>query len=458
MNFFNDFFGREGNPFQKPPFTNNMGMNMNPGENPNSGNTPVNNDRLYNILGIEKTANEKEIRKAYLKKSTKGEYKHPDKGGDAEKFKLLVQAYDILKDAEKKQEYDKYGEGIFDSDFHQKKNMHNMFNFHRTSSNSRRQATMSKKGPPTTFELKLSLEELCKNTTKKIRVTRKVVFKKDTDTRVPDDSVNMAWDVCNACNGQGMVMHVNQIRPGMIQQMQVPCDKCNRTGGIMKNNYEIRNISEIVEIFVDKGSINGDKIVFKNRGNVIPGRTPSDLIIIVKELKHASYTRKENDLLIKKQITLDEALFGHQFYFYHPDGRTLSIQLNGDITPNNNMRALSGGGMPIKDDPFMYGKLFIYFEIVFPTSKQLEVHENLRNKLKDLISMIPNYKNPIHKYDFNPTKEQLETSENGLLTEIDMKQFGIKTRRHNKSANDSDSDDEMGGMGGMGGPPQCRQM
>ena len=68
--------------------------------------------------------------------------------------------------------------------------------------------------------------------------------------------------------------------------------------------------------------MNGDKLIFKNKGNVIPGRMPSDLIIQIKQLKHESYTQKENDLLIKKQITLDEALFGLSFYFYHPDGRT----------------------------------------------------------------------------------------------------------------------------------------
>ena len=62
--------------------------------------------------------------------------------------------------------------------------------------------------------------------------------------------------------------------------------------------------------------------------------------------------------------------------------------------------------------------------------------------------MIPNYKNPIHKYDFNPSKEQLETAEDGILTEVNMKDFGIRTRTNNKNANDSDSEDEMGGMGG----------
>ena len=55
--------------------------------------------------------------------------------------------------------------------------------------------------------------------------------------------------------------------------------------------------------------------------------------------------------------------------------------------------------------------------------------------------MIPNYKNPVHKYDYNPTKKQLETAEDCSLTEVDMKDFGIRSE-HIKEANDSDSEDE----------------
>ena len=307
MEFFNDFFGRNGSPFQKPPFTNNMGMRMN--MNSNEPQTPADNSRLYNILGVEKDATEKDIRKAYLKRSTKGEYRHPDKGGDQEKFKILVQAYEVLKTPSKREDYDKYGEDIFDSDFQQKKQMRGMFNFNRTTSNSNRNNTMHKKGPPTTFDMKLTLEELCQNTTKKIRITRKVVFEKLSGKKVPDDNVNIAWDICKNCNGRGSIMRINQMGPGMIQQIQMPCPNCNRTGSILKNEYEIKNTSEILEIFIEKGSMNKDRIVFKSKGNVTPGRMPSDLIVNVKEVKHPSYTRKENDLLIKKQITLDERLY-----------------------------------------------------------------------------------------------------------------------------------------------------
>ena len=62
---------------------------------------------------------------------------------------------------------------------------------------------MQMKGP-SQFEMKLKLEELCQNTTKKIRVTRKVVFK-NTKERIPDDKVDIARGICKSCNGQGMI-------------------------------------------------------------------------------------------------------------------------------------------------------------------------------------------------------------------------------------------------------------
>ena len=71
---------------------------------------PVDNDGFYKELGIEKSASESEIKKAYRKLAVKH---HPDKGGDVEKFKAISAAYEVLSDPEKKKLYDQYGkEGL----------------------------------------------------------------------------------------------------------------------------------------------------------------------------------------------------------------------------------------------------------------------------------------------------------------------------------------------------------
>lgn len=248
-NFFNSFFGHEG---QNSPFN----VHFNPGahtqqssRDDDNANSNVNNDKLYNILGINKDADNKTIRKAYLKRSTNGEYKHPDKGGDADKFKELSQAYEILKDTEKRKEYDTYGEDIFDNDFEQKKafksQFGNVFGFQQTSSGTSSKRPI-KKGSPTMFPFNMSLEELCKNTTKRIKITRKVVFEKASDKNnhtpvyISDEQLENVWDSCEQCRGRGMTQRINQIRPGMVQQIQMPCQTCQTTGYKLNTTYEIR--------------------------------------------------------------------------------------------------------------------------------------------------------------------------------------------------------------------------
>ena len=71
--------------------------------------------------------------------------------------------------------------------------------------------------------------------------------------------------------------------------------------------------------------------------------------------------------------------------------------------------------------------------------------------------MIPQYKNVVHEYDYKPTETQQKESEPHTLIEVDMTEFGIKTRKH-KNAHDSDSDDEDSGNPFSQNNPQCRQM
>ena len=471
-NFFNNFFGQTGvnSPFHKPPFTGNFnpGGNMNGEARSENGqhnrNTNVNNNRLYNILGVDKGADNKAIRKAYLKCSTTGDYRHPDKGGDEEKFKELSQAYEILKDKEKRKDYDTYGEDIFDSDFEQKKAFNTQFSggpfgFHRTTSQGPTNIDKPiQKGQPSLFPLKLSLDELCKNTTKRIKITRKVVFEKPSENnnntyiRIQDERLEKVWNTCDQCGGRGIIQRIQQLRPGMVQQIQMPCQNCQGTGHELNDIYEIRETSEIVEVFIEKGTTHGTKLKYRNKGNVSLGRIPGDLYIVIEEIKHPIYTRKENDLLMKRDITLDESLFGRRFYIKHLDGRIFDVNLDGVITPANNIRCIEGGGMPIKGDT-TNGKLFIYFTIKFPTKQQLNVHPTMKQKLQDILSSIPQYKNDVHQNDFIPNNNELEESQPFNLDTIDISEFGRKQQQH-RNAHDSDDEDEMHHEQ----PTQCRPM
>ena len=68
---------------------------------------PIDNEKFYTILGVDKNASTDDIKRAFKKKALR---EHPDKGGDTEKFKELSVAYECLSDPEKRKSYDKYGE------------------------------------------------------------------------------------------------------------------------------------------------------------------------------------------------------------------------------------------------------------------------------------------------------------------------------------------------------------
>lgn len=172
-----------------------------PGARRGGGGEPPDTTKLYETLGVEKDASEKDIKKAYRKLSLKH---HPDRdGGDEHKFKEIAAAYEILSDPEKRKAYDQYGlEGIDDDGAGARgEDLFSMF-----FGGSRGRASRGpRKGPSVNHPIKVSLEDLYTGKTVKLAVNRKVI-------------VGEAQE-CAKCGGQGAVMEVRQIGPGMITQM-----------------------------------------------------------------------------------------------------------------------------------------------------------------------------------------------------------------------------------------------
>ena len=407
----------------------------------------INNTQLYKILGISKDADDKEIRKAYLKKSRSGEYRHPDKGGSEEKFNLLQQAYETLKDENKRKLYNKYGDESLKPDFREPVSMEDiglgglggLFGMRQQQPTNRE----VKKGKPTTFELPCTLEELCAGYTKKIKITRKIII--DKNKKCCENPLDCCKK-CDTCNGNGLVNKILQIGPGMIQQSRHPCDKCERSGNILKSGYSIKKHTEYIEVFIEKGSYNGDKIKIDGKGNMTPGMITSDIIIILREKEHDLFKRKGDDLLLKKDISLVDALCGFTFIVKHPDNRELVIT-SDKIINENDLKCIESGGMPIKGDSFCNGKLFILFHIIFPQQNELKEIDN--NQLKNILNKIPSYKPFINRKTQNDLDKDAFIEEH-TLTYVDPELFGKKN--HHRSAHDSDSDDDNNG------PQQCRQM
>merc|ERR1712159_823023 len=265
--------------------------------------------KFYKILGVEKNATESEIKKAYRKLAMKH---HPDKGGDPDKFKEMTEAHTVLSDPDKRQHYDRFGaDGVEGGGGGGGDDLMS----HLFGGGGRRRNDGRKKGQNVVHQLKVSLEDLYNGTTKKMKMTRKVI---DQETGVKK---------CYECNGKGVTVRVIRMGP-MVQQMQQACDACEGQGF----SYTRKKKTEVLEINIQKGAPDGHKVVFHNKADEIPDGDAGDVVFVLKEQAHELYKRHGADLYAKKKIALVEALCGFTMELPKLDGRTLLIKTKpGDV-------------------------------------------------------------------------------------------------------------------------------
>tara|TARA_Y100001970_G_scaffold186363_1_gene226679 strand:+ start:18130 stop:19305 length:1176 start_codon:yes stop_codon:yes gene_type:complete len=338
------------------------------------GNKPINNERLYNILGVNKNATKIEIKKAYRKLAMKY---HPDKNKDSdseEKFKEISGAYEILGDDDKRKRYDSFGEEGINSrrGGNPFGGFSNIFGF---SSNNRVSKNRVEK-------INVSLEDIYNSKPLNINLNKKI---KCTLCNGRGGMFDTSVIKCDKCNGQGKVMRVIQIGPGMIQQVVQPCNNCKQTGKIIKNGEEctrcdgkkLETIKKNIDISL-LGVSDGDKIVIHGEANEdISCEETGDLILVIVEKKNEKFRREGNDLYIKQKILLSEALCGVKFIIEHMDERKIYVEHNDIITPGMKKMIVNEG---MVDKNGFSGNLVIEFDIVFPKKLDSE-RKNYLGKL-----------------------------------------------------------------------------
>mmetsp|Transcript_27239 Transcript_27239/g.59998 ORF Transcript_27239/g.59998 Transcript_27239/m.59998 type:complete len:413 (-) Transcript_27239:140-1378(-) len=381
-------------------------------------NRDVDTTKLYEVLGVEKDVDEKALKKVYRKLCLKH---HPDKGGDEHVFKEVNAAYEILSDPAKRELYDKYGlEGVEQEGGPGGPAGDDLFSmFFGGGGRSRRAGP--KKGPSVQHPLKVSLNDLYNGKTVKLAINRKVI--------VGDSSE------CSTCRGQGVVIEMRQIAPGMITQMQVPCTDCGGKG----YNAKTKNERKIIEVHVEKGASNNQKISFRGMADEIPGRETGDVNFIIQEREHDLFKRKGADLLIMQDISLNQALTGFSLRFNHLDGRDVIIKTKpGEVIQSETKDMESGRsmpymmmvpneGMPSKGNPFVKGNLYVAFHLEFPKRLSKDVVDKLRELLPE----------PNREEAFDP-----DEVEEHFMVEADLRNFGKGGAAANVS--EYDSDDEGG--------------
>eukprot|EP00638_Chattonella_subsalsa_P005199 CAMPEP_0117754360 /NCGR_PEP_ID=MMETSP0947-20121206/12784_1 /TAXON_ID=44440 /ORGANISM="Chattonella subsalsa, Strain CCMP2191" /LENGTH=414 /DNA_ID=CAMNT_0005573437 /DNA_START=156 /DNA_END=1400 /DNA_ORIENTATION=+ len=400
----------------------------------------VDNSKFYEILGVSKDASESEIKKAFRKLALKN---HPDKGGDPEKFKTITRAYEVLSDEEKRKTYDQYGEeGLSEDGGGPGRSADDIFSMF--FGGGRRGPSGPKKGEDLVHPLKVSLEDLYNGKTARLAINRDKLCE---GCEGRGGKVG-AEKTCETCSGRGVRIQLRQLAPGMVQQLQSTCSICNGEGKMMREKDKCKDCKgakvikerKVLEVHIEKGMRNNQKITFSGEADEAPGTIPGDVIFVVQEKEHSNFKRKGSDLIMTKKISLVEALCGYEFTIKHLDDRTLKVKsAEGQVVKPDSLRMIQGEGMPHHGNPFTKGRLFILFKVEFPAEGSLG--SSALGMLEQALPGRPTY-------EFTGEEEECETDE------VDLTQFGTgPDGRASTNPYDSDDDDRAGGQ-----RVQCQNM
>lgn len=289
----------------------------------------------YSILGVDKRATKDEIKKAFRALAHKY---HPDKkGGDAEKFKEVNEAYTILSDDQKRAQYDTYGQtfngaggsgqggfggfqgggfGDFGFDFGnfqggfqgQDFDLGDIFGeFFGGGQKSR-----SKRGRDISIDVELSFEESI------FGVERVFLLNKVSICSVCGGSGakhGSEMIECKTCNGKGRIREVKRSIFGSVEVSKV-CDICSGSGKVPKERCQTCEGSGVlkkeqeVKVKIPSGIDNGEMIRLSGAGEALKGGISGDLYIKTHVRKHRVFSKEGNDLVMNLDVKLSDALLG----------------------------------------------------------------------------------------------------------------------------------------------------
>jgi len=374
----------------------------------------VKETKFYDLLGVGPSASDSELKKAYRKMALKY---HPDKNPEAgEKFKEISMAYEVLSNAEKRELYDKHGEqGIKEGGaggggggFHSPTDLFDMF-FGGGGGRGHR-------GPRRTknlmHQIQVSLKEMYNGATRKLALQKNVICEDCNGLGGPEGAVQR----CTNCRGSGMQVRLQQLGPGIMQQVQSVCRECQGQGERIDPKLRCKGCSgkkvtrkrKILEVSIDKGMDDGQKITFAGEGDQEPGLEPGDIVIVLDEKEHPVFKRSGIDLIMKLPVSLSEALTGFKRTVETLDDRTLVIQtVSGEVIKNGDIKCVYGEGMPTYRNPFEKGKLIIQFAVQFPERLEPSVAESLAKILPSKEeAMIPDDHDEVDMNDFDPEEDR----------------------------------------------------
>ena len=355
------------------------------------------NKDYYEILGVSKNSSADEIKKAFRKKAHEH---HPDKGnGNAEKFKEINEAYQVLSDETKRQRYDQFG-----SNFEQaggfgggaQGNPFGGFDFNGGGfdfgsdfgdifgdifGRSDARASRRNRGIDLEMGISITFEEAVFGVEKNITLEKQDTCKTCKGTGAEGDSKIVT---CPKCHGQGQIRTTRQTIFGAVAS-SVACDRCSGMGKIPEvacktcgGTGALRQ-EKTIAVKIPAGIDNGQKIRISGEGEAgYRGSTPGDLYLAVKVAASKDYARDGFTLHKELPISFTQAALG---------AKIIVKTLDGDIelkVPSGTQSAtvfrIKGKGVPHLNDPDRRGDLMITVHVVTP--------KKLSKKEKELLKEI----------------------------------------------------------------------
>lgn len=170
---------------------------------------------------------------------------------------------------------------------------------------------------------------------------------------------------------------LRQVGPGLVTQETVPCGTCQGTGEIIADKNRCKKCKgkkvldgkNVVELYIPRGALAGDRIVIANEADQKPNQEPGDVVFVIQELDHKVFQRAGADLKADLKISLAEALTGfNRVVLTHLDGRGLQLNIKqpeGKVLRPGQVLKVPGEGMPMKRSDAK-GDLYLVVEIQFP--------------------------------------------------------------------------------------------
>ena len=358
----------------------------------------------YEVLGVGKQATEDEIKKAYRKIAIKY---HPDRNPGnkeaEEKFKEAAEAYSVLSDKQKRQQYDQFGfdgpdmgggfggfgsGGGFSMD-----DIFSMFGdvfggrggfggFSGFGGGSSSHAQY--RGSDLRLKVRLNLQEIATGTKKKFKVKKDITCQHCNGSGAQAGSGS---ETCPTCHGQGYTVKTVRSILGMMQT-QSECPTCHGEGTVIKNKCPhcggtgVTKGEEVVEINIPAGVAEGMVLNVQGKGNAGPHNGVSGNIqVFIEEEENETFVRDGQDIIYNLLLDFPTAALGGSVEIPTIDGKRVRVKIDAGTQPGKTLR-LRGKGLPaVQGYGSGQGDLVVNISVYVPKSldqKEIKMLEELR--------------------------------------------------------------------------------